>query len=56
MRRLNSALTNNKYSRNNEIKTGFLRQIERIEHDPNRYYDGRSSADYMPAIKAVKLG
>lgn len=37
-------------------KTSLQRKIERITHDPNRIYEGKTVADFLPSIKAVRLG
>jgi hypothetical protein len=36
--------------------SALQRKIERVLHDPNRYYDGQNMRDKMPVIKAVRLG
>jgi hypothetical protein len=39
-----------------EFNTLFERQLERIQHDPIRYYDGANAKVSDISIKAVRLG
>jgi hypothetical protein len=39
-----------------ENNSALQRKIERVLHDPNRYYEGENLLDKMPVIKAVRVG
>jgi DNA-binding protein H-NS len=47
---------NKYYAQVSENKSSFERQIERMQHDPIRLYDGANENVSLKPIKAVRLG
>jgi hypothetical protein len=44
------------YAQQSENKSSFERQIERLQHDPIRYYDGTNENVSIKTIKGRRLG
>lgn len=53
---LRQSRLNRYYDPYTENNTPFERQIQRLKHDPIRYYDGANEKVSLRPIKAVRLG